>query len=204
MEGGLFQQQCHRKMRKELLEILVEEYSMEVFLLKLLPTILPEDFILGQNCFIRTHEGKGHLLKSIPKKSRAFKNFPWPVRLLIVHDQDSNNCIELKRKIVDLVRDNNLTIPLLVRIPCHELENWYLGDLKAIAKLYPESRADTYMNKAKYRNVDLLNGSEEIEKFSKNFTKTSCAKNIFQFMKMDVNTSNSFNQFVSGLAKFLN
>jgi len=73
-------------MKKEYLEILVEEKSMEIFLEKLLPKILPNSFILNQNCFIRVHEGKSHLLKSIPKKAKAYQRFFWPVRMLIIHD----------------------------------------------------------------------------------------------------------------------
>lgn len=46
------------------MEILVEDYSMEVFLKGLLPRILPEDFELGRNCFIYPHEGKSDLKKA--------------------------------------------------------------------------------------------------------------------------------------------
>ena len=190
-------------MNKDRVEILVEEKSMELFLENLLPKILPERYVLYVNCFIRPHEGKSHLSKSIPKKSRAYKHFNTPVKLIVVHDQDSNDCKNLKRKIEESVRANNEQIPLLIRIPCKELENWYLGDLKAIEGLYPKSRAERYINKAKFRIVDKLNGTEEMERLSKEFTKTFCAKNICAHMDIDSNSSTSFNQFVSGVRKFL-
>ncbi len=57
-------------------EILVEERSMEIFLRVILPELLPNPYVLDQNCFIRPHQGKSDLQKSIPKKVQAFKNFP--------------------------------------------------------------------------------------------------------------------------------
>lgn len=191
-------------MNEEHIEILVEEKSMEFFLEQLLPMVLPEDYLLGVNCFIRPHEGKSHLLKSIPKKSRAYKHFGYPIKLIIIHDQDSNDCKKLKRDLVKSVEDNNSDIPLLVRISCKELENWYLGDLTAVEKLYPKSKAAKFINKARFRVVDKLNGSDEMERLSDEFTKTYCAKNICQYMDLDANTSESFQQFLSGIHKFLN
>ncbi len=91
-------------MRNEQIEILVEEPSMKNFLELILPKILPSDFILNENCFIRVHEGKQHLLKSIPQKIRAYNHWHMPVKVIIVHDKDSNNCIELKQKIKSLVK----------------------------------------------------------------------------------------------------
>lgn len=54
------------------IEILVEEPSMEAVLKELLPKILPAPWELGVNCFIRSHEGKSDLKKSIPKKMKVF------------------------------------------------------------------------------------------------------------------------------------
>lgn len=190
-------------MRQEYLEILVEELSMEYFLRDLLPDVLPEGFILDENCFIRPHQGKSHLLKSLPKKTRAYKRFPWPVNLIIIHDQDSNDCKILKEKLIQVVRQHNESIPLLVRIACKELENWYLGDLYAVEKLYPSSNASKLSNKSKFRNSDLLNGTEEMDKLSSSFTKTSCAREIFHFMDIDNNKSISFQNLIKGLEKFL-
>lgn len=79
------------------LEILVEELSMDYFLREVLPQILPPAYKLGENCFIRPHQGKSHLKKSIPKKVKAFSNMDTPTKLIIIHDQDSNDCIKLKK-----------------------------------------------------------------------------------------------------------
>ncbi|GHV69237.1 hypothetical protein FACS1894199_17650 [Bacteroidia bacterium] len=121
------------------LEILAEEPSMEYFLRGALPTILPDDYALDVNCFIRPHNGKSDLKRSIPKKMRAYPHYPYPVKILIVHDQDSNDCKLLKQELINLC--GNTGVPFIIRIACRELENWYLGDMTAIESVYPETKA---------------------------------------------------------------
>lgn len=182
------------------LEILTEEKSMEVFLRGLLPRILPDGFILDSNCFIHSHEGKSHLVKSIPKKMKAYPKFPEEVRVFIIHDQDSNNCIQLKEKLTKLC---SAAFPCLVRIACRELENWYLGDFNAIEHVFPEVNAAKYSLKAKYRITDRLTGSEELKKLSKRFSKTQTAREIAKYIDFENNKSVSFNHFITGLKKLL-
>ena len=83
------------------LVFLLEERSMKVLLDIILPKILPE----GVSFQTIPHEGKSELEKSIPIKLRAW-NEP-NVAFVIVHDQDSNNCIELKKKLVSLCSNSN-------------------------------------------------------------------------------------------------
>ena len=54
------------------LEFLVEERSMAEVLKVLLPRILPASWVLDENYFIRPHEGKSDLKRSIPKKLKGF------------------------------------------------------------------------------------------------------------------------------------
>lgn len=185
------------------IEILVEELSMEVFLKGLLPRILPEDYKLGQNCFVYPHEGKNDLQKRLPRRVRAYRSYPEDVKLIVVHDQDSADCIKLKQQLVKLIKNEDVNIQFLVRIACRELENWYLGDLKAVEKVYPKSKASGLSRKAKFRNVDKIQGSREMEYLSKEFGKTSCARSLAPIIDIEDNTSVSFNQFISGLNKFL-
>lgn len=84
------------------IEFLLEEPSMENVLKEILPPISPLGFELGVNCFLRPHQGKSDLKKSIPKKVRTFSNFYKPAKIIIIHDQDSNDCIELKNSLLDL------------------------------------------------------------------------------------------------------
>jgi Domain of unknown function (DUF4276) len=189
-------------MNPTVIEILTEEQSMVFFLRELLPLILPTEYQVDVNCFIRSHEGKTDLLRSVPRKLRAYPNFGYPVKLMIIHDQDANDCKILKAKILSLCKKQK-TVPVVVRIACKELENWYLGDLKAIESLYPRSKASLLISKSKYRVPDDLNGFEEISSLTNDFSKTRAAREIVQYMDIKNNRSKSFNQFILGLEKLL-
>lgn len=189
-------------MNETVIEILTEEPSMEYFLRGLLPRILPDDYAVDVNCFIRPHEGKSDLKKSIPKKIKAYPRYGYPVKVLIIHDQDSNDCVLLKKSLSDLMVGSQT--PTVIRIACRELENWYLGDFDSIESLFPSVKADQLKHKAKYRNPDNLTGSDEMEKLSKDFSKTGTARLMGTIIEIPNNNSPSFGQFVSGLSKLIN
>ena len=121
------------------LEFLVEERSMAEVLKVLLPRILPASWVLDENYFIRPHEGKSDLKRSIPKKLKGFaQHKEQTTGFIIIQDQDSNDCRQLKQELVALCKANQApNIKFLVRIVCHELEAWYLGDMKAIQAVFP-------------------------------------------------------------------
>ncbi len=188
--------------RNEHVEFLLEEPSMENVLIELLPKILPDGFKLNINCFLRPHQGKSDLKKSIPKKVKIFSNYSIPSKLIIVQDQDSADCISLKNSILYLCAQNG-NCPVLVRISCRELENWYLGDMNAIQKVYPNFKAKNYKYKSKFRNVDNVQGAYELERIIDNFQKGHASKNISKYMDLTANKSASFNHLISGIKKFL-
>jgi hypothetical protein len=183
-------------------EFLLEEPSMASFLEIILPSVLPAHFIVGKNCFLRPHRGKSDLQKSIPNKIRAFSNFYEPAKVIIIHDQDSSDCKLLKDKLRDLCCKNG-NCPVLIRIACRELEAWYLGDMAAIQSAYPGFKAGYYKSKAKFRNPDLCNPSEELSKLIPEFEKGTAAKTIPKYMLEPRNTSHSFKQLVKGIQSFL-
>ena len=75
---------------------LLEEPSMKYLLDELLPRILPED-IKYQTI---PHSGKSALIKSLPRKLRGW-NEP-DVRFVVVCDQDTKICVELKKHLADI------------------------------------------------------------------------------------------------------
>jgi hypothetical protein len=190
-------------MVEKMVEILVEEPSMQNVLNTILPQILPDGYELNINCFIRPHQGKTDLQKSIRNKVRAYKHFPKPVQLIVVQDQDSNDCKKLKQSLCALVEEQDSTLNYLVRIACRELENWHLVDMPAIEAVYPTFKANKYQHKSKYRKVDHTPSSYVLEQAIKNFAKGFASKNIPPHMNVKNNRSNSFNQFVRGLQHFL-
>jgi len=136
--------------------ILTEERSMKRFL-----EVFLEKFCPDLNKKIIPHEGKSDLKKSIPQKLQAFSNDN--TKFIILIDQDNCDCMELKEEIVkkcSVIQRSDYT----VRIVCHELESWYLGDLFAIGNAF-NKKLIGYSNKAKFRNPDkLCNAKEELRK----------------------------------------
>jgi hypothetical protein len=184
------------------LEFLLEEQSMASFLRGFLPKILPEGYVYNTNYFLRPHQGKSDLLKSIPRKIKT--QYGEDTIVIILHDQDSNNCVALKQEI-DAVCTKNCaeSNQYLIRIVCRELESWYLGDLNAVEQAFPKFKAQQYQKKAKFRNPDLLNAAQELTKLLPEFQKNNGAKLISQHIDIENNKSISFQQFVSGLQRIL-
>jgi len=178
---------------------------MELFLRGILPRVLPSGYTLDENCFIRPHQGKSDLKKSIPKKMRVYSKSPYPTKVMIIHDQDSNDCKKLKQELSELARASSSDdFPFLVRIACRELENWYLGDFDSLEKVYPEIKSKRQSMKKKFRNPDNVTGSHEIKMLTRQFSKAATARSMGPTIAIESNRSPSFQQFVLGLSKLLN
>lgn len=186
------------------LEILVEEPSMKNALIAILPRVLPQDYVLQQNCFIPTHEGKQHLQKSLPGKIKGYKKFPHPVRVLVIQDQDSNDCKAWKENIQALIRGTGVTVDHLIRIACRELECWYAGDLDAVEAVYPRFKASHHKEKTKFGRPDRMQCAEEFRRLIPGFTKYEASKHIPPKMQIENNRSESFRQFIRGVKNWLN
>ena len=175
-------------------------------LAELLPRILPQGWQLNKNVFIRTHDGKSDLQRSIPIKVRAFGSIPgMNVGIIIVEDQDSWNCVELKQHLLKLYTEQaKPNIKCMVRIVCHELEAWYLGDMQAIQHVFPRFKPEQHKNKAKFRNPDAcINPKRELKSIVGEYPQIQTAKQIAKHFDIEANKSTSFNYFISGLLRFL-
>jgi hypothetical protein len=160
----------------------------------LLPKILPENM---KKPLVIPHRGKSDLAASISTKLRAW-NIPGD-RFVIVHDQDSNDCKQLKEELLTLCA--NKQDDVLVRIACRELEAWYFGDLQAVSRAYGKDFTKL-AGKRKYRAPDKMgNPKEEIRKLLPAHQQISGARLIAQHMRVEQNTSPSFNTFVSGVRR---
>ena len=176
------------------LVFLLEEESMKTLLDVLLPKILPPEV----NFLCIPHEGKQDLEKSIPRKLRAWQ-IP-DTAFVIVRDKDGADCIEIKKRLVNLCQQAGRS-DSLVRIACHELEFWFLGDLAAVEKAFNIKKLAEQQRNRKYKEPDKLsNASEELEKLVKGYRKVSVAKKIAAYMTIDQNYSQSFNCFISGVS----
>lgn len=184
------------------IEFLLEERSMLCFLENLLPRILPPHFSLHHNVFLRPHNGKQDLFKSIPRKLSAAQYVNERTAFVVLHDQDSNNCIELKQSILALF--NNYAYPHLVRIPCRELENWYLGSPETLDLYFQKAIFTPLSKKKQLRDPDKHTGSQFIEGVvGAPLAKTEMASFMGTHLDLDRTRSKSFEVFIQGIHNFL-
>ncbi len=195
------------------LDFLIEERSTEVALANLVRKILPDT-----ECLVYFHpfHGKPDLLKKLPERLRAYKNWIADDQVIIVMlDRDSDDCRELKTRMEKIAVEAGLKtrssspdqFQLINRIVVEELEAWFFGDMKAINKAYPSVPANLD-KKARFRDPDAIRGgtSEQLEKLLKgtrehrNWLKKSLAAcEISKHMDPDRNRSKSFQVFRDAL-----
>lgn len=175
------------------LVFMTEEMSMKCFLDGILPKVLPEEI----SYITIPHEGKSDLQKSIPIKLRAWTESG--VKFVIVQDQDTNDCRELKQKLIELCKFDSHE--KLIRIACRELEAWYFGDLQAVSVAYGKNLTKL-ANKSAYRIPDnIMNPKKELRKYLPNHQQISGAKKIAEHIDVDRNTSHSFKCFIQGVGR---
>lgn len=168
---------------------------MKVLLEGLLPRLVPS---LAFVCV--AHSGKQDLEKSIPRKLRAWRE-PG-VRFMIVRDNDRGDCHQLKRKLTLLCHQAGRP-DTMVRIPCQELEAWYLGEPEALAKAYENPRLVKILESEK-RLADsdsVAKPSAELEALIPAFQKISGARRMGELLSDTGNRSRSFQVFLTGTRK---
>ena len=92
----------------------------------------------------------------------------------------------------------------LVRIACHELESFYLGDLEAVKTAYGIP-VPSQKNR-KFRTPDnLANAAEELKKITKmKYQKVEGSRLIARHLKLDGSSSSaSFNALLSGILRLI-
>lgn len=179
------------------LVIFLEEPSAKEMLKGLLPRLLPENI----NPIYVVFEGKQDLEKRFHLQLRAW--LAPDAIFVVMRDQDSGDCVVIKQNLVQ--KCINAGKPdTLVRIACHELESWYLGDLKAIEQAVGPNGLSAKQGKRKFRTPDTMaNPSEELKKLSPQYQKVSGSRAIGPLLDIDNNRSTSFNIFISGIRRLV-
>ena len=176
----------------------LEESSASEMLKGVLPRILPDDIEYTYIVF----DGKQDLEKQLVRK---LKNWLKPDSVfLVMRDQDSADCNDVKRRLMNLCREAGKP-EALIRIACHELESFYFGDLSAVEKGLGLSNIAKRDKKSKYRTPDnIINPSDELEKLTGGtYQKILGSRNIAPHLSLDNNTSHSFNVLLSGIKNLL-
>ncbi len=175
----------------------LEEPSAREMLKGVLPKLLPQNMTLRFVVF----EGKQDLEKRLPRKLRAWQQSD--VIFVVMRDQDSGNCVSIKQNLAQKCADAGKP-GTLVRIACHELESFYLGDLKAVSDAIGPANLFCLQQKAKFRNPDVLaNASQELKKLAPSYQKISGSRAIGPLLDIDNNMSLSFNALVNGVRRLI-
>lgn len=151
----------------------------------MLEVILPKILAEPYHIVYITFEGKQDLDKKIEAKVRGWLK-PNSV-FLILRDKDSSNCRTIKHEIKSKLSLTNKLDRCCIRIACHELESFSLGDLNAVEKGLNIKNVGKLQKKRQYRDPDLLaNASDELKKLTNNqYQKVSGSRAIAPFFKFN-------------------
>lgn len=176
----------------------LEELSAKVMLQGFLPKILPANVFA---CYV-VFEGKSDLEKRLKHK---LCNWQKPNTIFVIlQDKDSGDCLIIKNRLKAICKEAGKP-QTLIRIACHELESWYLGDLQAVQTGLNLSDLARKQNKNKFRTPDnLANASQELFKLTNNqYQKISGSRAIGPHLSITNNKSHSFGVFIKGIQRIL-
>ncbi len=191
------------------LEILLEERCMENVLNVILPQVIRDS--QDDTWHTHPHYGKAHLLKQLPQKLRAYSRwlpqcYPESCIVIIV-DQDQDDCRALKRQIREWAEDAGVASYTLIRIPVPMLEAWLFGDVEALEMAFPRLRRLRLGTKADYRNPEHRSDpARDLDREMKqvgyeSYSKVKHSAEIAPYLSLDEghNRSHSFQVTLMGL-----
>ena len=118
---------------------------------------------------------------------------------MIVRDKDEGDCRRVKAALYSLCQAGRRE-DSLVRIACHELEAWYLGDTQALANAFGNESLRGLGRKARLRDPDTVSWpSDAIRKLVPEFQKVLGARLMAQHLSRDGNRSRSYQVLLEGV-----
>ena len=176
----------------------LEELSAQAMLEGFLPKLLPETI----RCRYIVFEGKQDLEKQLVKRMRGYR-VP-DARFVVLRDKDSEDCREvkqrLKRKCAEALHPASL-----VRVACHELESWYLGDLAAVEAGLGLNGLARHQHRAPYdKPDDLAAPARKLQAIAPAYQKIGGSRAIGPHLDPANRRSHSFGVFVAGIQKLAN
>jgi len=172
----------------------LEEPSAKEMLLSILPKILPEHVVPRFIVF----EGKQDLEKQLVRKLKLWRTPN--SHFIVLRDQDAGDCRKIKGNLREKCKEAGRP-DAIVRIACHELESFYLGDLQAVEKGLAMSGLAKRQNQRKFRQPDNLpNPARELTMLTKkNYQKIAGSRAIGKYLNPEDNRSNSFNVLIKAV-----
>jgi hypothetical protein len=173
----------------------LEEPSAWAMLEAVLPKLVPPTVTVRKIIF----EGKSDLDKRLARRVRGWQ--APDTRFLVLRDQDSADCAvvkaQLSAKLADAGRPDSV-----VRIACHELEAFYLGDLAAVENGLELKNVAKRQPKVPFRKPDTIaNAAQELESITNcKYQKISGSRAIGPHLALDgSNASRSFNVLIDAI-----
>lgn len=202
----------------KLLEILVEELSMEVSLRIIMPQIAP-----GLPFEIRRFSGKPDLLRNLPNRLKGYSAWAHAANLgiVVLVDRDDDDCVKLRAKLDAITVREGFSCAsvtgdafgtMLNRIAIEELEAWFFGDVEALGMAYP-GVPGTLASKQRYRDPDAIKGGtwEALQRVLQaaghhkgGLRKVAAAAEISRYLDVENNASSSFAGFRDGVRLLAN
>jgi hypothetical protein len=177
-----------------MLVIFAEEPSMKIFLETLIQRVYPD-----LQLTVKAYRGKQDLEKGVPRFLRAWK-VP-DTRFIVVHDQDSWDCVDLKKKLTEICDFEKSGVA--IRIACHELESWYWGDIAAVEAAFNKHGLVRLTQQRNYRVSDnIMNPKKELKRYLPQYEQIAGARAIAEHFDIEHNTSHSFQVFISKVGEF--
>ncbi len=182
---------------KELVFFLEEE-SAKALLEHVVPRAISPDSSVRLRFVV--FEGKQDLEKQLLKKLRGYRNPK--ARFIVMRDQDQGDCRQIKRKLSELCAEAGKA-EAAIRIACHELESFYLGDLSAVEKGLEIPGIASKQERAKFRDPDRLSQpSLELEKLTgRVYQKVAGSRAIAPHLSLDEPRSKSFHHLLTAIRR---
>lgn len=196
-------------------ELLVEEPSMEAFLSRLLPRLLPRD----RSFQVYPFQGKRDLLGKLQDRLRGYAAWlPENYRIVVIVDRDEEDCHQLKDRLEAICADAGLRSrtatgddrwQIVNRIAIEELEAWYFGDWEAVREVYSRVSA-TIPHRQGFRDPDAIAGGtweafewilQRHRYFETGLRKVEAARALGAVVDPERSTSRSFSLFCETLAR---
>jgi hypothetical protein len=180
-----------------------------------LPRLLPQDRTFEVHPF----QGKSDLLGKLEPRLRGYAAWlPTGWRIVVVVDQDDDDCLVLERQLEAIARrtglrtrtrSGNAPWQLVNRIAIEELEAWYFGDWAAVRSAYPRAPANVPQRRS-FRDPDAIAGGtwEAFERvmqahghFKGGLLKIEAARAIGAHVEYARSSSPSFRIFAAAIAE---
>ena len=176
----------------------LEERSAKEFLEAVTKKIIPPGVCVRFVIF----NGKSDLENNIVRKLKRWQ-FP-NTRFVILRDKDAGDCFQIKENLKELCAQAGKK-NVLIRIACHELESFYLGDLEAVERGLQVKGLKQKQNKRKFRNPDHLSSpsKELVNLTDRKYQKIAGSRQIAPYMDLRNNNSPSFNILIDGIKRII-